>query len=126
MKKKNSEVLLNSKGAELFEFMKGLRVDNQNYLDNIKLLTGSCYFYDMATKISEMKIASLFLQKFHFYNEKEIENLSNEKENFNFKSLFLIMTQKATSSVLYDLNPIQLKNEELKETFDSELIFYYC
>jgi len=126
LKKKNPEVLLNSRGPELFEYMKGLRIDYQKYYDNIKLLTGSCYFYDMATKISEMKIASLFLQKFNFYNEKEIENLSNEKENLNFESLFLSITQKATSSVLYDLNPIQLNNEELKETFDSELIFFYC
>ena len=129
LKKLGSQDFLNSKGEVLLNYIREIKVNNEDYYENIKLLTGSGYFYDFVTKISEIKIATVFLQKFYFYKEKEVVKLENDEvalREFNFESLFTMILQKATSSTLYEIRSIPLKNDEIKNLFEPDLLFYFC
>jgi hypothetical protein len=92
-------------------------VDSKNFYENLRILTGSCYLYDPATKLSEMKLATLFLKNFHLIkHELKIENFEN------LKSTLILICHLSASSTLYELNllaPIDNKNYDTKLFFTS-------
>lgn len=90
-------------------------VDSKNFYENLRVLTGSFYLYDSATKLSEMKLATLFLKYFHLNkSEFKIENF----ENFN--SLLIKICHLSASCTLHEVNLLApIENEK----YDRNLFF---
>jgi hypothetical protein len=92
-------------------------IDTSSYCNNLKLLTGSSHHNEAKSKLTELQLAKLFLERFNFYRT----HTSDASGNFNeiFKQIF----GKTVSSCLKRFIKI-IGNKETEKLVNDDLFFY--
>jgi hypothetical protein len=102
--------------------LKNFNFEYEDFYENFKLLTGTFYIYDSASKISETNITKLFYNNFKYL--KNIHNFLNE--NFkNIKDLFTHICHLSVSFTLCELSLLTIEKEKVEKEF-YKLAFEAC